>query len=218
MLPSHRWLAEGRDYHRRFLDRYLPDDGLIGDIGCGEARIAAVYENNRRKFISIDNDPANVSAAREALPDSDIRLGDAFALPLPDASLDAYIGLGIFELDGARGQRAIKEAARVTKPGGLLYVTVPYANVARRRGAVAKWHGIELPVFSEAEMRELLADNWFKMTLARPSSIAHAVKPVGLAVRVFGLADEQGAAYDLFGWLFRPFANSLLVVGHAHSP
>jgi SAM-dependent methyltransferase len=216
MLPSHRWLAEGRDYHRQFLDRYLPDEGLVGDIGCGLARIAAVYENNRREFISIDNDPENVNAAREALPDSDIRLGDAFALPLPDASLNAYIGLGIFELDGARGQRAIKEAARVTKPGGLLYVTVPYANVMRRRGAVAVWHGIKLPAFSKAEMERLLTDNGFRMTLARPSSIAHAVKPVGLAVRVFGLADEQGAAYDLFGWLFRPFANSLLVVGMRH--
>jgi SAM-dependent methyltransferase len=209
---SHRRFAEGRDYHRQFLDRYLPT-GLIGDIGCGDARIAAFYEGPERRFISIDSDVRMVRML-QSLP-LDVRVGDAFSLPVEDGALDAYIGLGIFELGGDRGSRGMAEAARVVKPGGVLYVTVPFLNVFRRRGRDATWRGIKLPAFSSAEMSALLDRHGFDTILSRPSSIAHGLGPLRRLASLFRrtLNDETGILYDLAGPLLRPFANSLLVIG-----
>lgn len=208
---SHMRFAEGLDYHRQFLDRHLPD-GLIGDVGCGYGRIAAYYESPKRRFVSVDNDTQLIETLAELLPDHDFRVGDAIALPLEALSLDAYIGLGIFELDGARGMRAFDEANRVLKPGGLLYVTVPYLNVPRRLGLKARWRGDELPSFSATEMAKLL--NGFDILIARPSSIAHGLGPFKRLASLFPktLEAEIGLGYSLVGWALRPFANSLLIV------
>lgn len=214
ILTHHERFASGHDYHRQFLDMYLPE-GVIGDIGCGYGRIAAFYEGPTRHFISIDNDAEVIAAVSKLLPNHDFRVGDAYKLPLPDNSLDAYIGLGIFELDGMRGRKAIKEASRVLRTNGIIYITVPYKNIFRQKGRKAMWRGMEIPSFSEDEMRQLLSDHGFDTILTRPSSIAHGLGPFRHLTSLFPatLNDEQGAGYRLIGHKLQPLANSLLAVG-----
>ena len=112
---------DGKDYHRQFLDQYLPIEGLIGDIGCAEGRIGAFYHSEKRRFVAFDTDAEVLAIGQKLYPAIDFRLGSAYNLPLPDQCLDAYIGLGIFELDGMTGEVAAAEAARVTTGGAALH-------------------------------------------------------------------------------------------------
>ena len=214
VAKSHRLFARGFDYHRQFLDRFLPPKGLIGDIGSGTGKIAAFYDSPGRHFVSIDNEPETIAAVKWVLPGHDFRVGDAFNLPFADRELDAYLGLGIFELDGECGRRAMREAARVTKD--LLYITVPYRNALRRRGRAPVWRGMRLPAFDVCDMTALLEPYGFEIVLARPSSIAHGMGPfrklATLFPRSLGAEDEQSLLYRWLWSRLRPLANSLLIV------
>ena len=70
-------------------------------------------------MVGIDGSPTLVAAAREADPAGRYEVGDAAALPLPDASADlvtAFMSLqDVDDLD-----RALREIARVLVAGGQL--------------------------------------------------------------------------------------------------
>lgn len=212
---THAAFARGLDYHRQFLDRLLPPRGLVAEVGCAEARVGTFYQSAERQFIGIDTDREVIEAAMK-LGAPKLICASAFDMPLGDASVDAYVGLGIFELDGAGGEIAAKEAARVLKPGGLLYISVPYRNRKRQHGAAATWRGIQLPSFSEESARGLLVRHGFEMAMARPSSIAHGIGPFRRLASVCRglLVRERGPLYRLLGPVLRPYANSLLVVAY----
>lgn len=213
---------DGKDYHRQFLDQYLPIEGLIGDIGCAEGRIGAFYHSEKRRFVAFDTDAEVLAIGQKLYPAIDFRLGSAYNLPLPDQCLDAYIGLGIFELDGMNGAVAAAEAARVTKKGGMLYISVPFSNLLRQYfGVQARWRGVELPHFSKKQMKVLLDLHGFDIEFVRPSSLAHGLGPFRRLASIFpGVLDKEdhrSIGYKVFGPILRPFANSLLVVARRRS-
>jgi ubiquinone/menaquinone biosynthesis C-methylase UbiE len=87
-----RWArAPGHDsywrYHRDQFLRLLPPPGRrTVDIGCGEGRLTRDLKELGHHVIGVDSSPSLVAAARERDPSMDVRLADAAALPLEDAS------------------------------------------------------------------------------------------------------------------------------------
>ncbi|MBN8528726.1 MAG: class I SAM-dependent methyltransferase [Caulobacterales bacterium] len=77
-------------------------------------------------------------------PEMSWTVGDAMALPLPDASVDAYsISFGIRNVSDVAG--ALKEARRVLKPGGRLLClefSRPVAEPVRRAYDAWSFHAI----------------------------------------------------------------------------
>ncbi|HRO33820.1 MAG TPA: class I SAM-dependent methyltransferase [Brevundimonas sp.] len=77
-------------------------------------------------------------------PEMSWTVGDAMALPLPDASVDAYsISFGIRNVSDVTG--ALKEARRVLKPGGrflCLEFSRPVAGPVRRTYDAWSFHAI----------------------------------------------------------------------------
>lgn len=77
-------------------------------------------------------------------PEMSWTVGDAMALPLPDASVDAYsISFGIRNVSDVAG--ALKEARRVLKPGGrflCLEFSRPVAGPVRRAYDAWSFHAI----------------------------------------------------------------------------
>jgi demethylmenaquinone methyltransferase/2-methoxy-6-polyprenyl-1,4-benzoquinol methylase len=77
-------------------------------------------------------------------PEMSWTVGDAMALPLPDASVDAYsISFGIRNVSNVAG--ALKEARRVLKPGGrflCLEFSRPVAGPVRRAYDAWSFHAI----------------------------------------------------------------------------
>lgn len=120
------------DSYARFMGRFseplaplfaglidVADGGRVLDVGCGPGVLTAelVERFGPGRVDAIDPSPGFVAAARERLPEVDVREGSAESLPYPDAAYDAaYAQLVVhFMADPVRG---LAEMARVTRSGG----------------------------------------------------------------------------------------------------
>jgi SAM-dependent methyltransferase len=212
-----RFLATDKDYHRPLLDRWLPERGTIAEVGCGLGRVANFCDRPGRRAIGLDLDLVALKAAR-MLQGTPYVCADALVLPFADGVLAAHVGLGIVEFDPDGGSAALREAHRVLRPGGLLYLTVAFRNLQRRRTGRVRWHGYDLRSYTREDVERLLTDTGFALRLIRPSSLAWGLGPLRPAARLLPRAlvreDERALSYRLLFPLVRHLANSLLVVAH----
>jgi SAM-dependent methyltransferase len=105
------------------------------DVGCGSG-LALVMAARRGAIPSgLDVSSGLLGIARERLPDADLREGDMESLPFGDASFDAVTGVNAFQFAGDP-RRALREAARVTRPGGRIVASL-FAAPERSQGTVA---------------------------------------------------------------------------------
>ena len=65
-------------------------------------------------------------------PSLKVQYGDIRKLPYDDNALGAYISLGVVEHFEDGCDEAMKEAYRVLKPDGLVFLTVPLNNIFRK--------------------------------------------------------------------------------------
>lgn len=107
-----------------FLDWLALPEGLAWlDDGCGNGAFTEVLLSRQAPLSVVGVDPAaaQLAFARRRVGTAGVRFleGDAQALPLPDASVDAAVmALVLFFLpDPARG---LRELARVVRPGGTI--------------------------------------------------------------------------------------------------
>ena len=95
--------------------------GRMIEIGAGFGRLADEYEGYD-SVVLLDLSGAQIRAARERLRDDpryEVVEGDAFHLPFADASFDAVVCIRVIHhFEDPRP--AIREMARVLKPGGTL--------------------------------------------------------------------------------------------------
>ena len=109
------------------LERYLPEmSATVCDIGGGPGRYARWLAKRGRAVHLLDPVPLHVDQAREALKgysEATATLGDARALPYPDAYADAVLLLGpLYHLpERADRLKTLLETYRVLKPGGLAF-------------------------------------------------------------------------------------------------
>jgi SAM-dependent methyltransferase len=117
--------------------RYPVDPGdRVLDLGCGAGRhafealrrgaIVMALDTSATELRSVQEMVAAMQAAGEVPPGAQARTvcGDATAMPFPDGSFDRVIAAEVLEHIPA-DQRALREIARVLRPGGQLAVTVP---------------------------------------------------------------------------------------------
>lgn len=129
-----RLVREGHDVYRDALNtpaflEMLPDvAGLAGlDIGCGEGANTRALARLGARMTGIDVAPSFVAAAREVEREAPVGVtydvADAARLPFRDDAFDfatAFMSL----MDMADAPGAVREAARVLKPGGFLQFSI----------------------------------------------------------------------------------------------
>ena len=108
------------------LARRLPQGARVLDAACGPGTVARRLLGWRPdlELLGVDLAPRMVELARAAVPCARFEVGDCRLLPGEPASWDAIVcAFGLPYLNPAEAQGFIAQAARLLRPGGLLYVS-----------------------------------------------------------------------------------------------
>jgi ubiquinone/menaquinone biosynthesis C-methylase UbiE len=101
------------------------------DVGCGVGFLTRLMAERGAEAVGIECNPAQLAKAREALPVRGETYLDGVAEDLPFAAgtLDIVVmSNSLHHVPVDKQERALREAARVLKPGGHLYVSEPLAE------------------------------------------------------------------------------------------
>lgn len=120
--------------HMEQLARHFPFAGQhLVDAGCGEGALVRALAKRGAKVVGLDPNKAQLEKARaeEAVAGERFVEAGAENLPFETASQDGVIFFNsLHHLPLEAMDRALEEAARVLRPGGLLYVLEPLAEGA----------------------------------------------------------------------------------------
>jgi SAM-dependent methyltransferase len=116
---------------RAFLDP-LPRGSRILDGGCGPGAWTVVLSDGGFRVVGLDVSRPTLAALHRVRPDLPLVCGDIRDTPFADATFDAYFSWGTFEHFEEGLQGCVREARRLLKPRGLLFVTVPFDNARHR--------------------------------------------------------------------------------------
>ena len=114
----------GRSFSQEALLGLLPASWTVADLGCGTGQTAAALAPHVRRVLAVDQSAAMLKAAKKrtaGLGNVELRQGSLEALPLAPASCDgALLLLALTYV--AHPLAALREAARILRPGGRLVV------------------------------------------------------------------------------------------------
>ena len=102
--------------------RVAPGSRLL-DLGCGAGVLLAAAADRGLDVSGLDAAAPMLDAARARVPDADLRVGDLESLPYPDDAFDVVTAFNSFWY-AADPLAALREARRVTRPGGRVLLLV----------------------------------------------------------------------------------------------
>ena len=106
----------------------LPRESRILDGGCGLGEWTVFLTQQGFNLVGLDISERTIRRLQQNFPRCKFLCGDIRATEFKEASFDAYLSWGTFEhFENGPGD-CINEAYRVLKPGGLLFVSVPFQN------------------------------------------------------------------------------------------
>ncbi len=179
----------------------VPDEGQLLDIGSGTGALsfAIVQRKAKARVIGIDPSKEYVAYASSLNPARDrinFETGDAQRLRFADATFSSSLSLLVFNFI-TDPLKALKEACRVTEPGGLIAAAVwDYGGDMRM-----------LRIFCDAAAS--IDDTAKKldeahMPLCRSGELAHLWKKVGL-INIHEQPLDIEMRFDSFEDYWRPF-------------
>jgi SAM-dependent methyltransferase len=174
----------------------LPREGVVLEAGCGLGQYVMLLRQRGWRAAGVDGSVTALATARRtaAVP---LAASDLRALAIRSGALAAYVSLGVVEHDPDGPDAILAEAHRVLAPGGVLVVSVPYLNGARRLGApwirrraravAAAGGAFYQYAFSRRELVAALHRQGFVAQAAHPYDPARLLRsalPRGLLARV----------------------------------
>lgn len=175
-------LQMGR-WSRRLAPLFVDFAGTVGaervlDVGCGTGSLSFCLAQDRRigNVRGLDFSPVYVDYAQRKNQDDRIefQVGDACALPFPDASFDHALSMLVLQFI-PQADRAVREMRRVTRPGGI----VAAATWDVRGGFVAFRMFLDTAAMLFQHGKERRA-RIYTRPLSRPGELARLFREAGL--------------------------------------
>lgn len=107
------------------LHRFLQEGNCVYDIGAGTGRYASALMAEGYQVKAVELVRRNIEVFLKREPEADVQQGDARNMPfIETASADVTLLLGpLYHLIGDEEKlKALNEAKRITKPGGVIFV------------------------------------------------------------------------------------------------
>jgi ubiquinone/menaquinone biosynthesis C-methylase UbiE len=220
---SHSFLARMRKTMTLLGD---VDGKRILDLGCGTGALLAALRGHTVEYVGLDISPNMIDQTQTQIQrlglsgDYRAEVGDVERMRFPRDFFDAVVGLGLLEyLDDPRS--VIREAARVTREGGLIVfsaplkfsvnnvmvrVTAPLRALGRR--VSGKSPDIKHTMFSRSEFARLLEAEG--CTIAGALSYNKLLLPYPFT-RVWPSLSSKVAVWAEDRDVFNVFATGLLI-------
>jgi SAM-dependent methyltransferase len=118
--------------HGEVLREHLSLSGArVLDVGCGDGAVTRLMTREGARVTGVECSPTQLAPACALARDGDedylVATGEA--LPFADAALDIVVYFNVLHHVPVESQlQALREARRVLRPGGLLYVQEPVAE------------------------------------------------------------------------------------------
>lgn len=118
------WFVNKRVAVRRLLEGALPNGGRLLEVGCGGGLFGALLERDGWRVVGTDKNPLAARFAREHGVTRAASFDADRGWPFAVESFDVFIMLDVLE-HIEDDHAALREAARVLRPGGAGIVLVP---------------------------------------------------------------------------------------------
>lgn len=102
------------------------------DGGCGNGRFVHAFNTLGYDSYGVDYAPKTISKIKTIFPDLKVNIGDVRKLDFPNNYFDGYWSIGVIEHFYNGYDSVIKEAKRVIKSGGFLFITFPHLSILRK--------------------------------------------------------------------------------------
>lgn len=223
---GHWWFRAKRAYVTQVLRWYGPQAGAsVLDVGCGTGAVMQLAQTLGYKAHGIDMSPE--ALAHCEAKKLTVTLSTAESIAHPDASFDVVVALDVLEHIPDHAA-AVREIARVLKPGGIFVATVPahpglfsYHDVALHH--VRRYRQTEFVAVLNSALRVEYC-SWIHAVILLPAAVrrllikkagANGESDVQPASRGISLVFGMAYAVERVWWrAFRrlPFGLSLIAV------
>ena len=132
LLEEDRWVSVKHSPMLPLVLRRLPRGANILEAGCGRGQWVIYLSGLGFQVTGLDFASATIAQLRELYPSLDLLDGNVADLPFEDGIFDAILSWGVVEHFEDGPQRALREAHRVLKSNGMLFVTVPFKSLFYR--------------------------------------------------------------------------------------
>jgi ubiquinone/menaquinone biosynthesis C-methylase UbiE len=193
-------------YKKALQELEISPDTMLLDAGCGSGMFSSMAIDAGAQVIGIDAAPGLLEIARQRNPQNNFMEEDLEAMPFANNSFDLVTGFNSFQYAG-NFSKALAEAHRVLKPGGILVLAI-WDKPANSDGAeVLKAISTLLPpplpgtpgpfsLSEDGKMEEFLKETGFNLINRVQISCPFIYQSLGNGIRSFMGTGPAAAALN----------------------
>lgn len=201
------------------LSKYLPQKGQILEAGCGLGKWVIYLSRRGYNIWGVDSYKGAIDVLKRFDKQLQVSVDSVEKLQIPANSISAYLSFGVVEHFEEGPQKALLEAYRILKKGGIAIVETPHDNYMRIiRRLIGRRLGHPKPAgyfyeyrYTSKELENFVKQAGFKILEVLPKDDISPDRSIGLWLDYPFLRDKKSPNFKLniFGKLIkallRPF-------------